>query len=615
MTTISMDYKGKTEKSDRNNIDKSYPQKDFLPERLIIISQFLPALGSANILIMVMAYFLLKNSVPPYYLYTVILLNITVTLGVLAHDHLVRSVTIKNGRALHDNDHIIRCHIQYIIALGVIGAIWGSSAILFIDSIHGDFFNLTTQANPTALYICAMVGSSGLAIALGAVPSVFFSLTFCMMVPYTGVLLLHPATNYNWMGYGSVICLMTIIFLGWRIYQNSIRTLTLQHENTTLMGDLKAESLALAKANKDKSRFLAAASHDLRQPLHTSSLLLGILQEELTTKNQKDRLKNLKQAVEAQTELLNALLNVSQLDAGIVKANPAHIQLNNALTELENEFKPEAAEQDRELAVEKTDLIALTDKVLLQRILRNLLTNAFRHTKACPINLGVQRTEKHINIYIKDSGPGISEQETDNIYSEFYQLNNPERDRNKGLGLGLSIVKRLCDLLDHPISMESTLNVGTCFTITVPHGQSEKVKHKQTNSTFDLNLPIAGHHIMVVDDEKGVIDAMRVAVEQWSCQFSFAYSVEDALTLIKAGETPDMLISDYRLPNEQTGLNCIKSIRAALNEDIPALLISGDTDPEILTLISDSQLNCLHKPVKFAQLRIAVTRLLKPQHG
>lgn len=562
-------------------------------------------------MIMVMAYFLLLGSVSNQYLYAVIFINISVTLFTLGYDQIVVAAAIKSNRALHDAPYIIRWHLRYILSLVIIGSIWGSWAILFIEPIQGDFLNLTKQANPTALYVCAMVTVSGLAIALGVVPTIFLSFALCIMLPYTIILLVHPATNYNWMGYGSTICLVTACFLAWQTYQRSMHTLSLQYENTALLKDLREEGLALIKANKDKSRFLAAASHDLRQPLHTSNLLLGVLEGELNTDKQRDRLEHLKQAIDAQTQLLNSLLNVSQLDAGLIKAAPSHTPLNEIISGLGHEFNTEATKQNRRFIIKNAKVTAFTDKILLQRVLRNLLTNAFRHTQYCTIKLGIQAHEKHISIYVKDSGQGISEDEADNIYSEFYQLNNPERDRNKGLGLGLSIVKRLCDLLNHPISMQSTINIGTCFTIEVPYGQPTKVELETPDTRPSLIIPFTGQHILVIDDEKSVIDAMEMAAQQWSCHFSSATSAEEALKVVKAGAKPDILISDYRLPNKQTGLDCIQAIRLIAGKDIPALIISGDTDPKILKLINDSELIFLHKPVKLAQLRIAITQLLQ----
>lgn len=596
-------------------IPTGYPKSKFLPERLIILHHYLPALVFGNVMVMAMVYFLLRGQVPDRFLFPVLLINIVVTTVFFAYDRFMTPRLIADGRALTDSGSIKRWHLRYIISLCIIGLVWGSSSALFINPIDGDFLNLTEQATPTALYVSSMVAVSGLAIALGVVPSVFLGFCLFTMLPYIAVLLIHPAANYNWMGYGSIICLMTALFLAWQTCSRAINTLRLQRKNTLLMGDLKAESQALAKSNKDKSHFLAAASHDLRQPLHTMGLFLGILQDQLTTSIQRGTLDNLQLAVDAQSQLLNGLLDMSQLDAGIININLTHFPLTEALKELETEFKLEAKEKNLELIIEGNDLVALTDKVLLQRILRNLLSNALRHTNTGRIHLYSEQDGDAINISVQDSGSGIPEHETENIYSEFYQLNNPERDRSKGLGLGLSIVKRLCSMLDHSISVVSDTKVGTCFTLQIREGQLNKVINYSSVTKNEISRPIAGHHIMVVDDELSILNAMKTMAEQWSCEFSGASSMEGALELIESGACPDVLVSDYRLPNFQTGLSCIESIRLALGKEIPALLISGDTDPEILRKINESKLRLLHKPVKFAQLRIALTQLLKTQPG
>ena len=558
-----------------------------------------------------MAYLLLKDTASTQALYLVLFLSISITLGFFAYDRVVTGAAIKNGQHLNDETYIARWHLRYVINLGLIGIIWGSFAILFIEPIRGNFFDLSQQFAPIAIYVSAIITVGSLALALGIVPCVFISFALCAMFPYLGILLLHPAVQYHWMGYGAIIYLIAVFYLARLTYQRSINTLTLQQKNTVLQGHLEAESLALTKASIDKSLFLATASHDLKQPLHTSILLLGILQDELTTEKQKSRLANLKQAIEAQTELLSSLLSVSQLDAGIIKATPSHLPLSDVLMEMRNEFTPEAATQSRELVIDTTNVTVITDKILLERILRNLLTNAFLHTKSCPIRLGVDQKSDHVEVYVSDMGSGISDQKANHIYSKFKRSNNAERGCYEGTGLGLSIVKRLCDLLDHPITLSLTPNVSTCFTIKIPYGQAEKVSLSLPDKTTDLGFSIAGRHIMVIDDEKGTIDAMRVVVEKWSCQFSCAYSTDEALALIDAGEVPDILIADYLLADNKTGLDCIKAVRLALRNDIPALIITGSTDPKMLALIKACELHFLNKPVNLAQLRVAVTHLLK----
>ena len=558
-----------------------------------------------------MAYLLLKDTAPTKPLYLILFLSISITLGFLAYDRVVTATAIKSGKHLSDDTFITRWHLRYLINLGLVGLIWGSFAIFFIEPIRGDFFDLSQQFAPIAIYVSAIITVGSLAIALGIVPCVFISFALGAMFPYLGILLLHPTLHYQWMGYGAIIYLIAVFYLLRLTYQRSINTLTLQHKNTVLQDHLEAESHALTKASIDKSLFLATASHDLKQPLHTSILLLGILQEELTTEKQKKRLENLKQAIEAQTKLLSSLLNISQLDAGIVKAHPTHLPLNDILLVMRNEFKPEAATQRRELVIDTTNVTVITDKILLERILRNLLTNAFCHTKSCAIKLGINQKSDHIEVYVSDSGSGISDQQADHIYAKFKRSNNAERGRYEGTGLGLSIVKRLCDLLNHSITLSLMPNVSTCFTIKIPYGQADKVSLNLPDKPTDLGFSIAGRHIMVIDDEKGTIDAMRVVVKKWSCQFSYAYSVNEALALIDAGEVPDLLIADYLLANDETGLDCIKAVRLALMNDTPALIITGNTDPKMLALIKSYGLHFLNKPVNLAQLRVAVIHLLK----
>ncbi len=590
----------------------------FLAQRVMIMHRYLPALAFGNIFISVTFYFLLKDLVAQYLLNWVLLGNVVMTAIFIAYDHRsMRKPWIREAAQVLDDEQrrfIHWAHIRYIVTMAMIGCVWGSTSLLFIDSLSSDFLNLSLHAVPTAVFVILMVTVSGLSIALGIVPSVFISFALPIMLPMTGILLWHPDPNYNWMGSGTLICLFTAIFLARIAHQNMQNMLKLQHQNSVLLKDLKVQTRASEKANTDKSRFLAAASHDLRQPLHTVSLFLGILQAESASEKQQGTLDNLQQAVDALSELLNSLLDISRLDAGNVSVHARYFPLQEALDKLDNEFALAASAKSLLLCIDDSDAVVFSDPILLQRILRNLLSNALIHTggdtaKQTKVHVFVEVCEAQVFIHIKDTGPGIPDNEKENIYSEFHQLKNPERDRNKGLGLGLAIVKRLSNLLNHPLALRSNPGEGCCFSLQLPSGSHDQITPLSSDEVDKPDNPIAGSHILVVDDEPGILKAMQALIEQWDCHFSAAHSVQEALEQVQSGMHPDVLISDYRLPGEQTGLDCIQQIRAVLKRDIPALLISGDTAPEVLKTIRTSGLELLHKPVKPAQLRIAITRI------
>jgi signal transduction histidine kinase len=582
---------------------------NFFAERLMLLHRFMPALAFGNLTLTVLAYFIFNNVIPHNILYPILILNLFITVIVEGYDLYVTPKAIKNGTALTNQRFIRFTNYRYIFVIGFTGLVWGSGALLFLDPINKDYLDLSQQAIPTALFLLIMVTALGLSPVFGIVPSVFLSYTIPAILPMTIVLMSHANPVYHWVGYGTVICLLTALFLAWMSYRTAIMMFKLQHENADLLKGLEIQTQVSEKANKDKSRFLAAASHDLRQPLHTAGLFIGILQAEPTSKQQKQTLQNLQKTVDVQSDLLNSLLDISKLDADNIIAKPVHIYIYKLLVDIANEFRLEINHKQLSLKVDFCDAVVLTDPALLQRILRNLISNAVCHTKTGSIHIICTQDKKQLLLSIHDTGPGIPDAEKENIFSEFYQLNNPERDRNKGLGLGLAIVKRLCSLLDHDITLQSTIGEGTCFTVHLPLGNSDNVVAEQANTSDSVMNPISGNHILVVDDEANILNAMQGLIESWSCQFTPAYSAEDAIEIIKSGCRPDIIISDYRLP-KQTGLECIKTIRGLLSNDIPALLISGDTDPEILNKIRQSNLQLLHKPVKPAQLRIAITHLL-----
>lgn len=593
------------QKSPQNIINTS----NFHAERLMLLHRFMPAMAFGNITTTVIAYFFFNSIIPHTILYPILLINMVVTVIAIGYDSYITPKAIKNGIALTSQSFIRFAHYRYALVVGFSGVVWGSSALLFLDPINKDYLDLSQQAIPTAIFLLLMVTTLGLSPVFGIVPSVFASYALPTMMPMLIILMSHSSPIYHWVGLGTVICLLTAMYLAWMSYRTAVMMFKLQHENIELVRDLEIQTQSSEKANKDKSRFLAAASHDLRQPLHTAGLFIGILQSEPTSEQQKQTLQNLQKAVDTQSELLNSLLDISKLDADNIVAKPVHIHLYELLVNIANEFKLEVNQKQLSLKVDFSDAVVLTDPSLLKRILRNLISNAIRHTEIGLIHIFCVQEKEQLLLSLRDTGTGIPEAEKENIFSEFYQLNNPERDRNKGLGLGLAIVKRLCVLLNHDITLQSSIDEGSCFTVTLPLGELINVASQQSNESASVMNPISGNHIMVIDDEAEILKAMQGLVESWLCQFTPASSAEDALEIIKSGCQPDIIISDYRLP-KQTGLECIQTIRDILSNDIPALLISGDTDPEVLNKIRQSKLQLLHKPVKPAQLRIAITHLL-----
>jgi signal transduction histidine kinase/ActR/RegA family two-component response regulator len=365
----------------------------------------------------------------------------------------------------------------------------------------------------------------------------------------------------------------------------------------------------LAAANQAKSRFLASASHDLRQPMHALGLFIAQLRARIHDLETLAIVGKVESAVTALQELLDALLDISRLDAGVVSPTPIDFRLQALFTRLEASFAPQAERKGVRLRAAPTRLAVLSDPVLLERILLNFLTNAVRYTERGAILLGCRRHGKHVRIEVWDTGVGIAPEHIEAIFQEFYQVGNPERDRAKGLGLGLAIAARLARLLGSRIEMRSHPGKGSVFAIELPVGVA-RAEIETANAPAPIeSLP--GARVLVVDDDVLVREAMASLLAQWGCRVTMAATgAEAAAALDGEGGVPDAVLCDYRLPGGETGVDVIARLRAAAGRPVPAALITGDTAPERLREAKLAGHALLHKPVRPAKLRALLEQLL-----
>lgn len=380
-------------------------------------------------------------------------------------------------------------------------------------------------------------------------------------------------------------------------------------KNEELVEQLKIKQQLADQATKDKSRFLASASHDLRQPLHALGLFVETLGEKTKNDDDKALIKNITKATGALQELFNALLDISRLDADSIQIRDEHFFVNEMLSQICTEFQTTAEKKGLTLNAHELDAVIHSDKILTERILRNLISNAIKYTRQGSVEIKINPSSDKVSIEIIDTGIGIPEAEINNIFSEFYQINNPERDRSKGLGLGLSIVKRLVNLMLLELNVTSTENQGTIFTITFPVGDANKISHASVQTKTLLNN-FDGMHILVIDDEKHILEGMNIILGKWGFKVSLTESIEAATDVISQGEIPDIILSDLRLRNNTTGIEAIQKIRTLTGEQIPALLVSGDTDPERIKEAQTAGIILLHKPIKPALLKSAINNSL-----
>src|SRR5262245_39959669 len=329
----------------------------------------------------------------------------------------------------------------------------------------------------------------------------------------------------------------------------------------------------LEAANLAKSRFLAAASHDLRQPLHALNWFVTQLRSEKDQAERTRLVERIETATRAMDELFNALLDISKLDAGVLAPTISEFPVDQLLKRIALTFSATAREKGLRFQIISNDAWIRSDVILLERILLNLVSNAVRYTVRGGVVVGCRRRADLLRIEVWDTGVGITENQRQNVFREFYRLGTTEQDRG-GLGLGLAIVDRLCRLLGHPIELTSSVGRGSRFAVLLPLAAPRAAAQHQSAVAIDLAM---GKFVVVIDDDPLVLDAMRGVLKSWGCSVLTAKSDSAALAALAREERqPDLIISDYRLGDARTGFEVIELLRGAIGADIPAFLISGD---------------------------------------
>ncbi|RBP51220.1 ATP-binding response regulator [Arenicella xantha] len=372
-----------------------------------------------------------------------------------------------------------------------------------------------------------------------------------------------------------------------------------------------SESLGESQAaNAAKTRFLAAASHDLRQPVHTLSLLTAaLISRNAASENKDERITDITstmdKALHSLAVQLDSLLDISKLDAGIVTPNFGNTDVTAILRRLKNEFLPFANEKQLSIQLDIPDSApAYTDATLLERLLRNLLANSIKYTETGSILLSVN-CDDDVLISVKDTGIGIAQDQQKLVFEEFYQIDNPHRDRSKGLGLGLSIVSRLCTLLDIRLTLQSSVGQGSEFSLHLSRGTAMVSTETHSKPTYSFNRL----RVLVLDDETDILLATQVYLEALDCVVMSAETIEEALEFAKT-DSPELAIIDLRLRDHTSGIDALKAIRG-IHPNIPALLVTGDTAPDRLQEASKASAKLLHKPIYSEQLQTAIRNAIQ----
>jgi signal transduction histidine kinase/CheY-like chemotaxis protein len=496
-----------------------------------------------------------------------------------------------------------------VLGSGVNGFTWGVGGIVLYASHSpaSQFLLLITQfgMGAGAAYASAPAFAAVLAYLL---PSVLLS-----SVPF----FLEGDSVHVTLGTMLFVFVAAATHFTYGISRTIARAIALRFENIDLIHELRHQTLAAEKAretaeeaNVAKSRFLAAAGHDLRQPLHALGFFVDALQEQSLPPDGRAVVSNIRRSVDAMEDLFNSLLDVSRLDAGIVRPRIATIALAPLMERVRLEYDPAASQKDLSLRITRNTLFVRSDPVLLERIMRNLVANAVRYTDRGRVILGARRTADAVRIEVWDSGRGIPKDKHREIFQEFRQLDNPQRDRRKGLGLGLAIVERLVKLLDHPLELRSQLGKGSVFAVTVPRGRREEFVPGEADGQIVVDRDVANSLILVIDDEPDVRDSMLALLGKWRCEVIAAESCNAMLEkLVSIKRMPDLIVSDYRLKGEENGIEVIARLREEFNAQVPALLITGDTGIEQLREAEESGLHVLHKPLNPSRLRALIANM------
>ncbi|GAB6041393.1 ATP-binding protein [Endothiovibrio diazotrophicus] len=498
---------------------------------------------------------------------------------------------------------------RFTLAALAIGLAWGVAGTLFCAPQHPTY---------TAFLVVFITGHalSGIPVLAWRVET-YYAYTLPTIAPV--LLQLLFSERFDWQLIGALGLPMTALalYLAHRIHASFAENIALRYENLELLEHLKVEKERAERAYRANSRFLAAASHDLRQPLHALTLYLDPLADELAAgpdngTHHAALAEKARASAQGLTELLNTILDLSRLDAGTVHPQNTAVALAPLFEQLHSELASQFAAKGLRLRLRPIDGWVESDPVLACRVLRNLLVNALRFTERGGVLLAARRRGDRIDLEVWDSGIGIPSAARESIFDEYVQLNNPERDRDKGLGLGLAIVRRLTRVLGVELSVASRVGRGSRFRLRFPAARRPAAPAAE-GGTADGATPtaggVAGLRVLVIDDSRESLDAIATLLERWGCRVLAAADLEQAERQLEGAAAPEAIVADYRLARGRDGIEVVEALRARYRRAIPALIVTGDTSGAEWERIHASGIPALHKPLPPARLRAFLGRV------
>lgn len=519
--------------------------------------------------------------------------------GLLSYDRAVLQ-----GRA--DSDKWLR---RWNVGMFAGVLLWSAASMLFYN--YGGPFERTAML--LTIY----------SLALGAVPNMASQprlFLLCMGVYFVPVIVrtaLRDAPGEVQLA--GILCLVCLCALALgRSFRNVFgEMVSLRVHTQELAQRLKGE-MAIAEAaqreaelaNRAKTQFFAAASHDLRQPLHAMGLFAEALRQRSKDAEVAHLVNSINNSVDALEGLFSELLDITKIDTGGVDNQPEHFSMGELFNRVRLTFEPNAFEKGLMLSFRGEHLHAYADPLIVERILRNLVSNAIRYTEDGGVLVTCRKRGDQLCLQIWDTGIGITEKEQGRIFEEFYQTQSSrplEPHHRKGLGLGLAIVKRLADLMGAPLSLRSRIGHGTVFTLMLPMGRASRLQAGGAPAKQSLGVTLDRRHIVVVEDEQAVMEGLEVLLKGWGASVSAFDTVEAVQQwAAQTDARPDLLIVDYRLPEQRTGLDAIKVLRARFGDDLPAIMVTGSTMTGHEEEARQYNFHLLIKPVVPTKLRAMI---------
>ena len=398
--------------------------------------------------------------------------------------------------------------------------------------------------------------------------------------------------RFHYLLAGELVLIISFTFVLANSYRQALqRAIDLKVQADELAARLRVETLAADAArreaeiaNRAKTQFFTAASHDLRQPLHAMGLFAEALRQRVHEPEVAQLVNSINESVDALEGLFSELLDITRIDSGGVEVHDQHFEVGDILRKLRLHFEPAAFEKGLALRLRGGQRVVFADPLLVERILRNLVSNAIRYTDDGSVLVSCRQRGDRILLQVWDSGPGIREAEQKKIFDEFYQVPHTgavSPDQRKGLGLGLAIVKRLAALMSAPLAMRSQVGHGTVFTLELPIGKAPRAPAQVLPGKGPVGITLAGRLIVVVEDEPAVRAGLEVLLKGWGAEIASFDSVAESTQWAQACDLavvkPDLLIVDYRLEEGRTGVDAIRALRERFGAAVPAILVTGST--------------------------------------